>query len=65
MSGRLEWDTHVAPVLMDYIARMIEAGYNEHYRKVTQEQTLDVFDQMKDKENTGIQPINTPSWASS
>ena len=59
-SGRLEWDTHVAPVLMDYLARMMEAGYNEPYRKVTLERALAVFDQMKDKENKGIQPINRP-----
>ena len=54
------WDNHVSPVLMDYLARMMEAGYNEHYRKVTLERALAVFDKMKEKENEGIQPINRP-----
>ena len=60
MSSRLEWDPHVASVLTDYLARMMDAGYNEHYRKVTIERALAIFDQMKQNEIDGVQPVNRP-----
>ena len=37
---RLEWCTHVAPVLTDYIGRMMQAGYDETFRLKTLEQLL-------------------------
>jgi hypothetical protein len=60
MSSRLEWDPHVSSVLTDYLARMMDAGYNEHYRKVTIERALAIFDQMKQNEIDGVQPVNRP-----
>ena len=32
-STRLDWCTHVAPVLTDYMGRMMQAGYDKIYRK--------------------------------
>ena len=55
-SSRLEWDPHVVSILTDYLARMIEAGYNEHYMKVTLKRALQIYDQMKQNKNVGIQP---------
>ena len=59
-SSRLEWDPHVASVLTDYLARMMNAGYNEYYRKVTLDRALAIYDRMKQNENDGIQPVNRP-----
>ena len=49
----MEWETLVAPVLMEYIGRMMMAGYNEPYRKVTLEHALAIFDKMKQRELEG------------
>ena len=49
----LEWETLVAPVLMEYIGQMMMAGYNEPYRKVTLEHALAIFDKMKQRELEG------------
>ena len=59
-SRRLEWETMVAPVLMEYLGRMMMAGYNEPYRKVTLERALAIFDKMKQRDLEGTEPMNRP-----
>ena len=61
-SDRLDWETSVAPVLTDYCVRMRLAGYDEHYRKRTLEQTLGRFDRMVQEAQDG-KPIHRPkNW---
>ena len=56
----LEWETLVAPVLMEYIGQMMMAGYNEPYKKVTLEHALAIFDKMKQRELEGTELMNRP-----
>ena len=59
-SSRLEWKTTVAPVLTDYLGRMMQAGNGESYRRKTLESALRIFDRMKKDEEEGKRPIHRP-----
>ena len=59
-SGRLDWESMVAPHLTTYLGRMMLGGYNEQYRRVVLERALAIFDTMKKQEENGTQPINRP-----
>ena len=32
-SDKLDWEENVAPVLTDYMGRMLQAGYDQNYRR--------------------------------
>ena len=59
-SRKLNWDEHVAPVLSEYLGRMMAAGYSESYRKDILENALRIWDVKCQKSDDGIEPLNRP-----
>ena len=59
-SVRLDWDSHVSPVLTEYMKRMELAGYNQQYRRNILVHALSIYDQMKENQELGILPLNRP-----
>ena len=45
-SSRLDWTLAVAPVLTEYMMRMMIAGYNESYRQSTIGHAIRIHDKM-------------------
>ena len=60
-STRLDWETHTAPVLNDYMVRMKQAGYWENYRKHVLENALAVYDKKLKDAKDGVRPFNRPT----
>ena len=60
-SSRLDWDTVVAPIITDYLGRMMLAGYSERYRKSCLGHAYRIHDKMKKEEEEGVRPIHRPS----
>ena len=62
-SNRLDWTTFAVPVLNEYMARMMAAGYKQTYRKNILQKSVAIYDRMIKDDEEGIIPINRPkSW---
>ena len=59
-SMRLDWETEVAPKISIYLARMMEAGYSEGYRKDILCRCLRIYDKMVEDDRTGTRPLYRP-----
>ena len=59
-SQRLDWTEHVAPVLTEYMRRMMAAGYKENYRKDILKNAISIFKIKLEKSKEGITPLNRP-----
>ena len=59
-SRKLDWDQFVAPVLTDYMRRMMAAGYHQEYRKNVLLNAFAVFDSKVQKDISGQCPLNRP-----
>ena len=59
-SQRLNWTEHVAPVLTEYMRRMMAAGYQEKYRKDILKNAISIFKIKIQKSKEGITPLNRP-----
>ena len=56
-SSRLNWNEEVAPVLTDYMGRMLTAGYSEGYRKNVLQHAFRILDRKKQDDVNGIRPF--------
>ena len=62
-SSRLNWTTTVAPVLTDYMKRMMSAGYHEGYRKSVLGHALRIYERMRQEDQDGVRPLyRPPDW---
>ena len=59
-SPQLDWRTCVAPVLSEYMLRMMRAGYPEKYRIDTLTRALRIYDDMIQKDLEGTRPLYRP-----
>ena len=59
-SRRLEWNTFTAPVLQNYMERMMAAGYRENYRLGILKAALAIYDDKLEKDKDGTTPLNRP-----
>ena len=59
-SERLDWTTSVVPVLTDYMARMMAAGYSQEYRGSILNNTFRIYDKMQQEQTAGLRPMNRP-----
>ena len=59
-STRLCWKEAVAPVISEYMGRLMVAGYSQAFRKKILEKALRIYDQMGRDEAEGIRPIYRP-----
>ena len=59
-SRELDWDTYVAPVLSEYMARMRAAGYSQDYREHVLRNALAIYDAKLRKNDEGTVPLNRP-----
>ena len=59
-SPRLDWQVDVAPVLTNYMARMMTAGYSEGYRRQILKHALGIYRKMKEEDSSGIRPLYRP-----
>jgi hypothetical protein len=55
-SNRLDWTTFAAPVLNEYMARMMAAGYMQTYRKNILQKSIAIYDRMIKDDAEGIVP---------
>ena len=60
-SVKLDWDTYAAPILSDYMSRMMQAGYSEDYRKHVLKNALARFDKRISDDKNGVSPMNRPT----
>ena len=56
-STHLDWETEVAPVISEYMGRLMSAGYNQKFRKETLQKALRIYDQMLEDDFNGVKPI--------
>ena len=56
-SARLDWDSMTAPVITEYMGRMMLAGYSEKYRKQILEKAIRIHDQMLKDDQNEVKPI--------
>jgi hypothetical protein len=56
-SARLDWKEDVAPVLSDYMGRMMLAGYSEGYRKNVLQHAFRIIDKKKEEVDNGVRPM--------
>ena len=62
-SSRLEWNESAAPVLTDYMQRMMKAGYSQGYRKNVLTHSFRIYDKMRREDEDGSRPIyRKPDW---
>ena len=59
-STRLNWDEEIAPVCSQYMARMMQAGYSENYRKNILTKALRIYDKMTKDDQEGVRPMYRP-----
>jgi hypothetical protein len=59
-SMRLDWKTEIAPVITEYMARMMHAGYPEKYRRDTLSRALRIYDKMVEDDRSGQRPLYRP-----
>ena len=53
-SRRLDWKDEIAPVISEYMTRMMHAGYLEKYM------ALRIYDKMVEDDRNGLRPIYRP-----
>ena len=56
-SPLLDWSSCVAPVLTDYMLRMMRSGYPEKYRLDTLNRALRIYDHMVEQDSNGTRPL--------
>ena len=56
-STRLDWNVEVAPVLTDYMGRMLTAGYSEGYRKNVLMHAFKILDRKEKEVQDGVRPM--------
>ena len=61
-SYKLDWRTETAPVVTEYMRRMMEAGYNESYRKSVLLHALGIHDNKWEDHRQGKRPIFRPKF---
>ena len=62
-SPLLDWNVSVAPVLSDYMLRMMQAGYPEKYRVDTLTRAFRIYDKMVKEDREGVRPLYRPkTW---
>jgi hypothetical protein len=59
-SRKLDWDSNTAPILTEYMGRMLIAGYNEGYRRSCLGHALRIYDSMVLDDIEGRRPIHRP-----
>ena len=59
-SRLLDWEKETAPVITDYMVRMMQAGYPEQYRKDTLCRAIRIYDKMVDDDHSGVRPLYRP-----
>ena len=59
-SRRLDWSASVAPVLEEYMRRMMAGGYSEKYRENVLRNALAVYDSKLKEDVEGKVPLNRP-----
>ena len=59
-SPRLDWEEYTAPVLTNYMSRMMTAGYSEIYRKQILKHALGIYTKMKERDPSGVRPLYRP-----
>ena len=59
-SLRLNWETEVAPVITDYMARMKIAGYTENYRREVLSHALTIHNDKLKANDEGRRPLYRP-----
>ena len=59
-SRRLDWKEDTAPVLTEYMVRMMQAGYPQKYRGDTLQRSLRIFDKMVQDDLSGTRPLYRP-----
>ena len=59
-SRRLDWSASVAPVLEDYMKRMMAGGYHEKYRENVLRNALAVYESKLKDDAEGSVPLNRP-----
>ena len=57
-SRRLDWNVYAAPVLQNYLERMMAAGYNEKYRLGVLKAALAIYDDKVEKDRDGMTLMN-------
>ena len=60
-SVKLDWDTYTAPILSDYMGRMMQAGYSENYRMHVLKNALARYDKRLEDDKNGVSPMNRPT----
>ena len=62
-SPLLDWRSCVAPVLTEYMLRMLRSGYPEKYRVDTLTRALRIYDKMVQQDLSGERPLYRPkNW---
>ena len=59
-SRRLDWSATEAPVLEDYMKRMMAGGYDEKYWENVLRNALAVYDSKLKEDAEGSVPLNRP-----
>ena len=59
-SPELDWSKEIAPILTEYMRRMMKSGYKQKYRIDTLTTALRIFDKMKKEEIDGTRPLYRP-----
>ena len=59
-SPQLDWRACVAPVLSEYMLRMMRSGYPQKYRVDTLTRALRIYDDMVQKDKEGTRPLYRP-----
>jgi hypothetical protein len=59
-SSKLDWDSMTAPILTEYMGRMLVAGYDEGYRRSCLGHALRIYDSMVLDDIEGKRPIHRP-----
>ena len=59
-SPLLDWKTCVAPVLTEYMSRMMYSGYPEKYRVDTLSRAFRIYDKMLEEDRDDTRPIYRP-----
>ena len=59
-SPLLDWKSEIAPVLTEYMLRMLQSGYPQKYRVDTLTRALRIHDSMKKDDIEGTRPLYRP-----
>ena len=57
---RLDWNSTTAPILTEYMGRMLIAGYSERYRRSCLGHALRIYDSMILDDLEGRRPVHRP-----